>query len=81
MGQDCYINDDMMKQEREIQATIRKHAREEKENGNAVKVGYQKIMINNQWESILLTIMFHVPMGRFQFSTIVPFNSCVFFRC
>ena len=38
----------------------------------------------------LLNIMFHAPMGRFQlgliycftyFSTVVPFNSCVFLYC
>ena len=41
-------------------------------------------------KSILLNIMFHALMGRFQlelfifityFSTVVPFTSCVFFHC
>lgn len=50
-GQECYIDDDMTNKEREIQAVLRKRAREEREKGNTVKVGYQKIMINNQWEN------------------------------
>ena len=49
MGQDCFIDSDMTKRERDIQQLLRKRAREEREKGNTVKVGYQKIMINNQW--------------------------------
>ena len=50
-GQDCFIDDDMTKKEPEIQAVLRQRAREERAKGNTVKVGYQKIMINNQWEN------------------------------
>ena len=44
----------------------------------------------NLCETILLNIMFHAPIGRFQleliyyftyFSTVVPSNSCVFLSC
>jgi hypothetical protein len=35
--------------EREIQAELRKLAREEKEKRNSVKVGYQKLQINGNW--------------------------------
>ena len=48
-GQDRYIDDDMTRQEREIQSALRKRAREEKEKGNEAKVGYQKLLINNNW--------------------------------
>jgi hypothetical protein len=48
-GQECFIDDDMTLNEREIQAELRKLAREEKEKGNSVKVGYQKLQINGNW--------------------------------
>lgn len=48
-GQDCYIDSDLTRQEREIQQTLRQRAREEREKGNTVQVGYQKMLINNQW--------------------------------
>ena len=44
-----YIDDDLTVNEREIQSNLRNIAREERAKGNEVKVGYQKIMINNQW--------------------------------
>ena len=50
-GQECYVKDDMTKREREIQAAIRKKAREARERGHEVKVGYQKIQINRKWET------------------------------
>ena len=50
-GRECYIEDDMTKQEREIQAAIRKRAREERVKCHEVKVGYQKIQINGKWEN------------------------------
>lgn len=46
---DIYIDDDMTKQEREIQAKLRRIAKEERDKGNTVKVGYQKLLINEQW--------------------------------
>ena len=48
-GTDIYIDDDLTKQEREIQRTLRMRAREEREKGNEARVGYQKLMINNNW--------------------------------
>lgn len=43
-----FINDDMSKEEREIQGKIRKKAKEEKESGKNVKIGFQKIIINGE---------------------------------
>lgn len=53
-GQDRYINDDLTRQEREIQNDLRKGAREEKEKGNEVKGSYQKLLINNwvNWKDL-----------------------------
>ena len=45
-SQECYLDSDMTKQEREIQAAIRQRAREERGKGNSVEVGYQKLQIN-----------------------------------
>ena len=47
-GTDIYIDDDLTKQEREIQRILRR-AREERDNDNEARVGYQKLMINNNW--------------------------------
>lgn len=50
-----YINDDMSKTDRYIQGEIRKQAREEKNKGNKVKVGYQKLVVNDEvfvWNKI-----------------------------
>lgn len=43
-----YINDDMTKSEREVQGKIRKVAQEEKKKGKKVKIGYQKVTIDDQ---------------------------------
>lgn len=43
-----YINDDMSKEELEMQGKIRNIAEEEKINGNNVKFGYQKLTMNGQ---------------------------------
>lgn len=43
-----FINDDMSKTEREIQGKIRKKAKEELANGNNVRTGFQKIIINDE---------------------------------
>ena len=48
-GENCYIDDDMTKQEREIQSALRQKAKEEREKGNIAKVGYQKLLINDKW--------------------------------
>jgi protein-tyrosine-phosphatase len=48
-GLECFIDDDMTPNETEIQAELRKLAREEKEKGNSVKVGYQKLQVNGNW--------------------------------
>lgn len=48
-GEDCYIDADLTRQEREIQQALRTRAREEREKGNIVKVSYQKLLINDQW--------------------------------
>lgn len=50
-GQDCFIDNDLTKIEREIQAHLRQRAREERDKGNTAQVGYQKIKINDQWEN------------------------------
>ena len=50
-GKDTFIESDLTKQERDIQAAIRKKAKEEREKGNTVKIGYQKLQINGQWEN------------------------------
>lgn len=43
-----FINDDMSREEREIQGKIRKKAKEEKADGKSVKIGFQKIIINGE---------------------------------
>lgn len=45
-----YLNNDLTKQEREIQRQMIKMAKEEKDKGNQVKKGYNKITINGvEW--------------------------------
>lgn len=48
-GEEFFIDSDLTKNEREIQQAIRQRAREEREKGSTVKVGYQKLCINNEW--------------------------------
>ncbi|KAJ4440865.1 hypothetical protein ANN_10712 [Periplaneta americana] len=48
-GEDCYIDADLTKQEREIQQALRTRAREERGKGNIVKFSYQKLLINDKW--------------------------------
>ena len=45
--QRVFISDDMSKEEREIQAKIRVKAKEEKDKGQQVKIGFQKVIVNN----------------------------------
>jgi hypothetical protein len=47
---ECFIENDMTRRERQIQAGIRRSAREETEKGHTEKIGYQKIQINGKWE-------------------------------
>ena len=49
-GKEIYIENDLTKQEREIQAAIRQKAKEERNKGNEVKIGYLKLRINGKWE-------------------------------
>jgi hypothetical protein len=44
-----YIDDDLTKEERETQKKLRELAREEKDRGKRVKIGYRKIQINGEW--------------------------------
>jgi hypothetical protein len=41
-----YIYDDLTKEERETQKKLRELAREERDRGKSVKMGYRKIQIN-----------------------------------
>jgi hypothetical protein len=49
-GRECFIENDMTRKERQIQAGIRRRAREETDKGHTVKIRYQKIQINGKWE-------------------------------
>jgi hypothetical protein len=44
-----YINDDLTKEERETQKKLRELAREKRDRGKRVKIGYRKIQINGVW--------------------------------
>jgi hypothetical protein len=44
-----YIDDDWTKEERETQKKLRELAREERDRGKRVKIGYRKIHINGEW--------------------------------
>ena len=44
-----FIGNNMAKIEIEIQKALRSRAKEEREKGNTAKVGYQEILINDQW--------------------------------
>lgn len=47
-GQKIYINEDMSKEQREIQKKIEIHAKEERKDGKKVKIGYKKLIINGE---------------------------------
>jgi predicted RNase H-like nuclease (RuvC/YqgF family) len=47
-GKKIYIENDLTKKEREIQTKIIKIAKEENNAGNKTRIGYQKLIINNQ---------------------------------
>lgn len=44
-----YINDDLTPEERDVARIIRGVAKEEKKNGKRVKIGYEKISIDDKW--------------------------------
>jgi hypothetical protein len=48
-GERMYIDDDLTKEERETQKKLRELAREERDRGKRVKIGYRKIQINRDW--------------------------------
>jgi hypothetical protein len=43
------VYDDLTKEERETQKKLRELAREERDRGKSVKMGYRKIQINGDW--------------------------------
>jgi hypothetical protein len=50
-----FINDDMSKKERIIQGKIRRRAQEEKRKGHSVKIGFLKLIINDEvwkWDEV-----------------------------
>lgn len=49
-GYDVYIDEDLTKQDREVQAKLRERRKLEMSKGNKVRIGYRKIMINGEWE-------------------------------
>ena len=50
IGKECFIENDLTKEERQVQSAIRRRAKEEREKGHTVKIGYRKIQINGKWE-------------------------------
>jgi hypothetical protein len=46
-NQKVFMNDDISKWEKEIQENIRKKVKEELTPGNRVKMGFQKLIIND----------------------------------
>jgi hypothetical protein len=44
-----YKDDDLTNEERKIQKTLREMAREKRDRGKRVKIGYRKIQINGEW--------------------------------
>lgn len=47
-GGQIYINDDLTKEERDIQKKIRQRAMEERSKGKQAKIGYSKLIIDGQ---------------------------------
>ncbi|KAJ3622274.1 hypothetical protein MTP99_002793 [Tenebrio molitor] len=43
------LNDDLTKEKRQTQKKLRELAREERDRGKRVKIGYRKIQINGEW--------------------------------
>lgn len=50
-GTECYLEDDLTKEDRKIQTILRHKVKEERSKGKNVKMGYRKIVINNEiWD-------------------------------
>lgn len=47
-----FISDDYCREDREVQAELRKIATKEREKGNKVKVGFLRLLINGEWKGI-----------------------------
>jgi hypothetical protein len=48
-GERMYIDDDLTNEEKKTQNKLREVAREERDRGKRVKIGYRKIQINREW--------------------------------
>ncbi|KAJ3628518.1 hypothetical protein MTP99_015818 [Tenebrio molitor] len=48
-GERMYIDDDLTNEDRKTLKKLREVAREEKDRGKRVKMGYRKIQINGEW--------------------------------
>jgi hypothetical protein len=48
-GEKTYIDRDLTNKERKTQKKLREVAREERDRGKRVKIGYRKIQINGEW--------------------------------
>jgi hypothetical protein len=48
-GERMFMDDDLTKEERETQKKLRELAKEERDRGKRVKIGYRKIQINGEW--------------------------------
>jgi hypothetical protein len=44
-----YIDDDFTNEERKTKKNLREVAREQRNTGKVVKIGYRKIQINGEW--------------------------------
>ena len=44
-----YIDEDLTRNEANIQRILRERARQEKQRGNSVKIGYKKLLLNGKW--------------------------------
>ena len=48
-GTKIYINHDLSREDRDIQRKLREIAKQEREQGAEVKLGFRKIRINGNW--------------------------------
>jgi CRISPR/Cas system CSM-associated protein Csm4 (group 5 of RAMP superfamily) len=44
-----YIDDDLTNEERKTKKKLREVAREQRNTGKVVKIGYRKVQINGEW--------------------------------
>ena len=47
-GKNIFIDHDMTKKESEVQRKLRERAREEREKGKRVKIGYRKLIVEGK---------------------------------